>query len=62
MHMSFLYTFNKLCIMSLTDTFSLVFSVRFAHISYCIVLTFHFFISILYFVMQTYTFSQQKGR
>lgn len=48
--------------MSLTDTFSLVFSVRFAHISYCIVLTFRFFISILYFVMQTYTFSQQKGR
>ena len=62
MHMSFLYTFNKLYIMSLIDTLLLVFSVRFAHISYCTVLTFRFFISILYFVMQTYTFSQQKGR
>ena len=57
MHMSFLYTFNKLYIMSLIDTLLLVFSVLFAHISYCTVLTFRFFISILYFVMQTYTFS-----
>lgn len=57
MHMSFLYTFNKLCIMSLIATFHWFFTCIFAHISYCIVLTFRFFISILYFVMQTYTFS-----
>ncbi len=62
MHMLFLYTFNKLCIMLLINTFLCVLMCIFAHISYCIVLTFHFFISILYFVMQTYTFSQQKGR
>lgn len=51
MHMLFLYTFNKLCIMSLIDTFLLILVCIFAHISYYIVLTFHFFVLILYFVM-----------
>lgn len=51
MHMLFLYTFNNLCAMLLINTFLCVLMCIFAHISYYIVLTFHFFISILYFVM-----------
>lgn len=51
MHMLFLYTFNKLCTMLLINTFLTVLMCILAHISYYIVLTFHFFISILYFVM-----------
>lgn len=51
MHMLFLYTFNKLCIMLLINTFLSVLMCIFAPISYYIVLTFHFSISILYFTM-----------